>query len=88
MKLVPYQRLAVGAAVASIIGGFAASTYVPRAFAADSQPAAAATGDTELEAVVVTGSRITRRDAVANSPLSPSMPLPWKARPASTSSRT
>ncbi len=61
MKHVPSQRLTVGAVVASIIGGFTIASYAPVAPAAE--------GDQELQEVVVTGSRIARRDNEANSPL-------------------
>src|SRR6478609_7363911 len=66
MKYTPFQRVTVGAAVAAILGSFAAAGYMPSARAADA--AAAAAGD-ELAEVTVTGSRIMRRDAEANSPL-------------------
>src|SRR6187397_1237326 len=65
MKYTPFQRVTVGAAVAAILGSFAVAGYTPSARAAD---AAAADGD-ELAEVTVTGSRIMRRDAEANSPL-------------------
>ena len=57
----PYQRLTVGAAVAAIMAGVAMTSFAPVARAAE------ATDD--LVEVVVTGSRIVRRDTEANSPL-------------------
>jgi len=65
MKYTPFQRVTVGAAVAAILGSFATVGYSP---AARSAEAAAAAGD-ELAEITVTGSRIQRRDAEANSPL-------------------
>lgn len=61
MSSTPYQRMTVGAAVAAILGGFAFSTHAPQAQAQE--------GVSDLEEVVVTGSRIRRRDTEANSPL-------------------
>ena len=57
----PYQRLTVGAAVAAIMAGVAMTSYTPVARAADA--------DEDLVEVVVTGSRILRRDTESNSPL-------------------
>ena len=54
---------AVRAAVAMALGGFAMLGQMPQAYAAD-----AAAAD-KLEEVQVTGSRITRKDYVSNSPL-------------------
>ena len=62
MNSSPYQRLTVGAAVAAIVAGVAMASYTPVARTAE------ATAD-DLVEVVVTGSRIVRRDAEANSPL-------------------
>jgi len=62
MKYTPFQRVTVGAAVAAIVGGFSLASYTPVAHAA--QPA-----EEELSEVTVTGTRITRRDNEANSPL-------------------
>lgn len=58
----PFQRLTVGAAVAAILSGVAITSYTPVARSADAP-------DADLVEVVVTGSRIMRRDAEANSPL-------------------
>ncbi len=62
MRHVPSQRVTVGAVVAAIIGGFTVASYAPSAPAADKS-------DEELQEVVVTGSRIARRDNEASSPL-------------------
>src|SRR5262245_41833737 len=66
MNVIPYPRLAVGAAVAAVLAGLTLTAYAPRTAAAE---AAAAEDDVQLEEVVVTGSRIRRRDTEANSPL-------------------
>jgi len=57
-----YQRLTVGAAVAAIVAGVAMTSYAPVARSAEAK-------NDDLVEVVVTGSRIVRRDAEANSPL-------------------
>jgi iron complex outermembrane recepter protein len=57
----PYQRLTVGAAVAAILAGVAMTSVAPVARAAEA--------DEDLVEVVVTGSRIVRRDTESNSPL-------------------
>ncbi len=64
MKHALCQRLAVGAA---LLCGITAGGFAPRAAAADS--AKAGSDEQQLTEVVVTGSRIARRDNVANSPL-------------------
>lgn len=63
MSYTPFQRVTVGAAVAAIIGSFAAAGYSPSVRAADADAA------DDLAEITVTGSRITKRDAEANSPL-------------------
>jgi outer membrane receptor protein involved in Fe transport len=60
MKFKPYQRVTVGAAVAAVLGSFAFSSYAPVARSAEAD---------DLSEVVITGSRIARRDNVANSPI-------------------
>ncbi len=59
------RRVLVRATVAAII---AAAAYVPLSPSANAAEPAAASAE-DLVEVVVTGSRITRRDAIANSPL-------------------
>ncbi len=54
------QHVSVAATVAAILGGVALSTHTPAAFAQDSL---------EITEVVVTGSRIMRKDLTSNSPL-------------------
>src|SRR5262245_58967545 len=66
MSYTPFKRVTVGAAVAAVLGTIAVSGYSPLARAAE---AAAADAADDLAEVTVTGSRITRRDAEANSPL-------------------
>ena len=61
MNSSPYQRLTVGAAVAAIIAGVAMTSYTPVARTAEAAD--------DLVEVVVTGSRILRRDTESNSPL-------------------
>jgi outer membrane cobalamin receptor len=61
MKFKSFQRMSVGASVAAILGSAAMAAYSPIALSAD--------GADELAEVTVTGSRITRRDNEANSPL-------------------
>ncbi|MFM1887646.1 MAG: hypothetical protein RL026_2803, partial [Pseudomonadota bacterium] len=61
MKKKSYMNVQVGAAVAAILAGVALSSYAPVSMAQDAAD--------ELEEVQVTGSRIVRRDFVANSPL-------------------
>jgi iron complex outermembrane recepter protein len=61
MNSSPYQRLTVGAAVAAIMAGVAMTSYAPVARTAEAAD--------DLIEVVVTGSRITRRDTESNSPL-------------------
>jgi len=56
------QATTVGATVAAIIAGFAMSTHAPTARAAEA-------GQEEIVEMIVTGSRILRRDYEANSPL-------------------
>ena len=63
MKYTPFERVTVGAAVAAILGTFAATAYMPSARAAE------AAADEDLAEVTVTGSRILRRDYESNSPL-------------------
>jgi iron complex outermembrane recepter protein len=55
------QYVSVASAVAAILGGVALSTYAPAARAQDSLD--------EISEVVVTGSRIVRKDLTSNSPL-------------------
>src|SRR5690606_26295042 len=62
MKQKPFQQVTVGAAVAAILGS--AALHSPVALAAEGEP-----GALELAEVTVTGSRIVRRDNVANSPI-------------------
>jgi iron complex outermembrane receptor protein len=61
MNSSPNLRLTVGAAVAAIVAGVAMSSYSPVARTAEAED--------ELVEVVVTGSRILRRDTESNSPL-------------------
>jgi iron complex outermembrane recepter protein len=61
MNSSPYQRLTVGAAVAAIVAGVAMASYTPVARTAEAAD--------DLVEVVVTGSRIVRRDTESNSPL-------------------
>jgi iron complex outermembrane recepter protein len=67
MKSITYPRATVGAAIAAILAGVTLAAYTPRARSAEATPAAEE--DIQLEEVVVTGSRIRRRDTEANSPL-------------------
>jgi outer membrane receptor protein involved in Fe transport len=62
MNSSPYQRLTVGATVAAILAGVALSSYTPVARSAEA-------AEDGLAEVVVTGSRIVRRDTESNSPL-------------------
>ena len=62
MKLTGIQPLTVGATVAAIVAGFAMAGHSPVARAAEAT-------QEDLVEVVVTGSRIMRRDYEANSPL-------------------
>ncbi len=66
MNSIPYPRATVGAAIAAVLAGVTLAAYTPRASSAE---AASAQEDVQLEEVVVTGSRIRRRDTEANSPL-------------------
>ncbi|MEY2855092.1 MAG: Vitamin transporter BtuB precursor, partial [Pseudomonadota bacterium] len=56
------QRMTVSASIAAILGTVAMATYSPIVLSADE-------AIDEIEEVTVTGSRITRRDTEANSPL-------------------
>lgn len=67
MKHAPCQRLAVGALAAALLAGITASGYAPRVVAADSKKDSS--GEQQLTEVIVTGSRIARRDNQANSPI-------------------
>jgi iron complex outermembrane receptor protein len=60
-RVAPGRKKVLRASVAAVIGASAITTYAP-AFAADSE-------SSRLEEVVVTGSRIVRRDLETNSPL-------------------
>ncbi|HEY2678023.1 MAG TPA: TonB-dependent receptor [Steroidobacteraceae bacterium] len=65
-----YLRQAVGLAVGSAGAAAASLAYVPAALAADTAAAASSTApSTELEEVVVTGTRIRRVDAETASPV-------------------
>src|SRR5262249_44857918 len=55
------QHVTVAATVAAILGGVAFSSYAPVAHAQESLD--------DISEVVVTGSRIVRKDLTANSPL-------------------
>ena len=65
-----YLRQAVGLAVGSAGAAAASLAYVPAALAADTAAAASTAPSTELEEVVVTGTRIRRVDAETASPVS------------------
>src|SRR5687767_1575095 len=70
LSILPRGKNRLRAAVAAVIGAMAMAAYTPQSFAAAAEVEEEEEVDaSELEEVVVTGSRIVRRDLQTNSPL-------------------